>query len=200
MPDAEYWNSFFDAAGIMEVLGCAPGGQETVVEFGSGYGTFTLPLARGAGHAVGACGAHGTFVDHRLHLCFRPIHGGRIRARSRLGGSGSGGDELGVVLGLDLQEVECGAPVDVEKSTGAALVDEAPVFCGVGGDGHRSAPEPAFGGDLGLRSHLAAHHLVPIDRLVGREHVGLDEQLRGGDHRIAREVGPCSASAAIDSE
>lgn len=46
MPDATYWNSFFDATGIMEVLGCAPGGQETVVEFGSGYGTFTLPLAR----------------------------------------------------------------------------------------------------------------------------------------------------------
>ena len=46
MPDAEYWNSFFDVDGILDVLGCAPTGQETVVEFGSGYGTFTLPLAR----------------------------------------------------------------------------------------------------------------------------------------------------------
>lgn len=45
MPDAEYWETFFDASEIVkrfipkELTG-------TVVEFGSGYGTFTLPLAR----------------------------------------------------------------------------------------------------------------------------------------------------------
>lgn len=46
MPDADYWNSFFDAPEILKRLQVAPRGVESVVEFGSGYGTFTLPLAR----------------------------------------------------------------------------------------------------------------------------------------------------------
>lgn len=46
MPDADYWNSFFDAPEILKRLQVAPRGTESVVEFGSGYGTFTLPLAR----------------------------------------------------------------------------------------------------------------------------------------------------------
>ncbi|MFP5383589.1 MAG: class I SAM-dependent methyltransferase [Gammaproteobacteria bacterium] len=46
MPDADYWNTFFDAPGILKRLRVAPGGDESVVEFGGGYGTFTLPLAR----------------------------------------------------------------------------------------------------------------------------------------------------------
>lgn len=46
MPDAAYWNSFFDATEILRRLQVTPCGTESVVEFGSGYGTFTLPLAR----------------------------------------------------------------------------------------------------------------------------------------------------------
>src|SRR5947209_4484968 len=45
MPDEEYWESFFDAPCIVRKLGCA----ESVlgfVEFGCGYGQFTLPAAR----------------------------------------------------------------------------------------------------------------------------------------------------------
>jgi ubiquinone/menaquinone biosynthesis C-methylase UbiE len=46
MPDEGYWNTFFDAAclvGKMFGNSICPG---SVVEFGSGYGTFTLPAAR----------------------------------------------------------------------------------------------------------------------------------------------------------
>ncbi|MFZ5530158.1 MAG: class I SAM-dependent methyltransferase [Pseudomonadota bacterium] len=46
MPDADHWNTFFDASGILKRLQVAPRGDESVVEFGGGYGTFTLPLAR----------------------------------------------------------------------------------------------------------------------------------------------------------
>lgn len=46
MPDADYWNTFFNAAEILKHLQVVPRGTESVVEFGSGYGTFTLPLAR----------------------------------------------------------------------------------------------------------------------------------------------------------
>lgn len=53
MPDAPMWESFFDAPRILTQLGL--GDRTTaVVEFGCGYGTFTLPaarLARGPVHA-----------------------------------------------------------------------------------------------------------------------------------------------------
>jgi SAM-dependent methyltransferase len=46
MPDEGYWETFFDADCIVEKLECARSGRETIVEFGSGYGTFTFPVAK----------------------------------------------------------------------------------------------------------------------------------------------------------
>ncbi|RHX95914.1 class I SAM-dependent methyltransferase [Leptospira yasudae] len=45
MPDSEYWNSLFDIPLILERMKLLDA-TGTIVEFGSGYGTFTLPLAR----------------------------------------------------------------------------------------------------------------------------------------------------------
>ena len=45
MPAVEMWESFFDAVGILEALGCQRISGDAV-EFGCGYGTFTLPAAR----------------------------------------------------------------------------------------------------------------------------------------------------------
>jgi SAM-dependent methyltransferase len=45
MPPPEQWESFFDAAAILDVLGCSSSAGD-VVEFGCGYGTFTIPAAR----------------------------------------------------------------------------------------------------------------------------------------------------------
>lgn len=50
MPDEEYWNSFFDAECVIRKLFGEGGCRGNVVEFGCGYGTFTLPAAR---HATG---------------------------------------------------------------------------------------------------------------------------------------------------
>lgn len=46
MPEECYWQSFYDADCIVEKLECAKDQQASIVEFGSGYGTFTLPAAR----------------------------------------------------------------------------------------------------------------------------------------------------------
>jgi SAM-dependent methyltransferase len=46
MPDEALWHSFYDADCVVERLACAREGTETIVEFGCGYGTFTLPVAR----------------------------------------------------------------------------------------------------------------------------------------------------------
>ena len=45
MPAVEQWESYFDAAGILESLGCRRL-RGDVVEFGCGYGTFTIPAAQ----------------------------------------------------------------------------------------------------------------------------------------------------------
>jgi SAM-dependent methyltransferase len=45
MPSVEQWESYFDAAGTLEALGCRNLSGDAV-EFGCGYGTFTIPLAR----------------------------------------------------------------------------------------------------------------------------------------------------------
>lgn len=52
MPEEQYWQSFFDAECVVEQLGCASAVGETTVEFGSGYGTFTLAVARRSAGAV----------------------------------------------------------------------------------------------------------------------------------------------------
>jgi len=45
MPAVEQWESYFDAAGIIECLGARHLSGDAV-EFGCGYGTFTAPLAQ----------------------------------------------------------------------------------------------------------------------------------------------------------
>lgn len=46
MPDEAYWMTFFDADCLLERVFNDAERQGNVVEFGSGYGTFTLPVAR----------------------------------------------------------------------------------------------------------------------------------------------------------
>lgn len=46
MPEEVFWNSFFDAERMIERLLGKHGVQGDVVEFGCGYGTFTIPAAR----------------------------------------------------------------------------------------------------------------------------------------------------------
>jgi SAM-dependent methyltransferase len=46
MPAVEQWESYFDAAGVLESLGCRQLSGDAI-EFGCGYGTFTIPAAQG---------------------------------------------------------------------------------------------------------------------------------------------------------
>lgn len=45
MPDESYWESLFDAAAAMNLLFDRSGLSGNLVEFGCGYGTFTVPAA-----------------------------------------------------------------------------------------------------------------------------------------------------------
>lgn len=46
MPDEAYWASFFDSEGVLDLLLMTPGCSYNVLEFGCGYGTFSLVAAR----------------------------------------------------------------------------------------------------------------------------------------------------------
>jgi SAM-dependent methyltransferase len=45
MPPQDYWDSFFDVDEILDEL-LLDSSRRDVLEFGCGYGTFTLPAAR----------------------------------------------------------------------------------------------------------------------------------------------------------
>lgn len=51
MPEESMWREFFDAEAILKKLGLTHGCQN-VVDFGCGYGTFTIPAARIAAGTV----------------------------------------------------------------------------------------------------------------------------------------------------
>ncbi len=48
MPEETYWASFFDVEGVLDALLTQHTTPENMVEFGCGYGTFTLPIAQRA--------------------------------------------------------------------------------------------------------------------------------------------------------
>lgn len=61
MPDAEYWGTFFNPECIVGRLDCA--GPLDVVEFGCGYGLFTVPAARAVTGSVYALDIDPAMVD-----------------------------------------------------------------------------------------------------------------------------------------
>lgn len=70
MPDEGIWQAFFNAACMIAEFGCAERGNENIAEFGSGYGTFTLPLARltsGSVHALDIEADLVALVRHKAH-------------------------------------------------------------------------------------------------------------------------------------
>lgn len=63
MPAEDYWESFFDADCIIRNLDCAKQGNESVVELGCGYGTFTIPVAKRTSGIVHAFDIEANMVD-----------------------------------------------------------------------------------------------------------------------------------------
>ncbi|HBA89535.1 MAG TPA: class I SAM-dependent methyltransferase [Geobacter sp.] len=68
MPDEEMWSGFFDPAKVLAVFGLDRGVQD-LVEFGCGYGTFTLAAAKIATGTVHALDIEPEMVDVVLQKC-----------------------------------------------------------------------------------------------------------------------------------
>jgi ubiquinone/menaquinone biosynthesis C-methylase UbiE len=63
MPEEAYWQSFFDTDGVLDTLFSAGTIVGGLVEFGCGYGTFTLPAARRTHGLVTALDIEPQMVD-----------------------------------------------------------------------------------------------------------------------------------------
>lgn len=63
MPEEAYWESFFDADAVMKILFNTSGLAGDLVEFGCGYGTFTVPAARHTHGIVTALDIEPLLVD-----------------------------------------------------------------------------------------------------------------------------------------
>src|SRR6185369_9537846 len=68
MPDEEMWSGFFDPDKVLAVFGLDRG-VEDMVEFGCGYGTFTLAAAKIATGTVHALDIEPEMVDVVLQKC-----------------------------------------------------------------------------------------------------------------------------------
>lgn len=64
MPDEDLWRSFFDADAALEQLLGQDGVRGDLVEFGCGYGTFTLPAARRTTGIVAALDIEAAMLAH----------------------------------------------------------------------------------------------------------------------------------------
>lgn len=74
MPDEAYWSTFFDPEGSLERLLCLGSPDSNIVEFGCGYGTFTLPAARRTGGLVTALDIEPAMVAHVRHKAITAGH------------------------------------------------------------------------------------------------------------------------------
>ena len=70
MPEESWWSTFFDPEGILRAFGLG-GEAGDVVEFGCGYGTFTLPAARLVSGTVHALDIEPALVEMVKELCSR---------------------------------------------------------------------------------------------------------------------------------
>lgn len=63
MPEEDYWASFFNPEGILDRLLITQGGCYNLVEFGCGYGTFSLPAAKRTRGTVTALDIESVMVE-----------------------------------------------------------------------------------------------------------------------------------------
>ena len=64
MPDEAWWQSFFDPERLLARLLPAHDMDGGIVEFGAGYGTFTLPAARMTSGIVTALDIDASMIEH----------------------------------------------------------------------------------------------------------------------------------------
>ncbi len=106
MPDEEYWNTFFDPECVLNELGCI--GAIDALEFGCGYGNFTVAAARLIGGTVFTNDIDTSMVQHTVQ---RAGEQGlqNIIAEVRdfsISGSGRPGDSIDFAMLFNILHIE----------------------------------------------------------------------------------------------
>jgi len=99
MPDEEMWDAFFSPEKTLALLGLEAGIRE-LVEFGCGYGTFTLAAARLARGTVYAFDIEQEMIEHvRKKLRQKGLNNVRLELRDFVAdGTGLGDDSMDMAL------------------------------------------------------------------------------------------------------
>lgn len=82
MPEEAYWETFFDADATMEILFSSSGLAGPLLEFGCGYGTFTVPAAQRSHGIVTALDIEPLMVD-RVRQKTEALGLSNVRAKVR---------------------------------------------------------------------------------------------------------------------
>lgn len=114
MPDDEMWTGFFDPTRVLTVFGLDSGAQE-LVEFGCGYGTFTLAAARITAGTVHALDIEPEMVEVVRQKCDDAgIQNVQATVRDFVAdGTGMGDNSMDAALLFNILHHE--APVDLMK-------------------------------------------------------------------------------------
>ena len=122
MPDENDWDSFFDAECVVETMLGADGCTGNLVEFGCGYGTFTLPAARRTAGAVLALDIEAELIAQLQRLTRqRGVHNVRAELRDFLAdGSGAGAKSQSHAMIYNLLHLE--EPVTLLKEAYRVLL------------------------------------------------------------------------------
>lgn len=111
MPDEDYWASFFDPACAMDRLWGPEGGQGDVVEFGCGYGTFTLAAAQRTPGIVTALDIEAALVEQvQAKAALADLANVRAEVRDFVA-DGTGLDEVSQAEALVFNLLHLEAPV-----------------------------------------------------------------------------------------
>lgn len=108
MPDQAYWETFYDSDCIVQKLGCIRSGKESVVEFGCGYGTFTLPVARRTTGIVYAIDIEPALVSAlKLKASSERLHNVKAMLRDFIAnGTGLAGESVEHAMAYNILHVE----------------------------------------------------------------------------------------------
>lgn len=121
MPEEGHWNSFYDADCVIAKLGCALDEGGAVVEFGSGYGTFTLPVARRTSGTIHALDIEPDLVSS-LQAKVRGNGLGNVAAKVRdFVRDGTGLPDASVAHAMAYNILHIEAPVDLLREAHRVL-------------------------------------------------------------------------------
>ena len=120
MPPLDLWESFFDPAGVLEALGCRDV-RGDLVEFGCGYGSFTVVAAERVAGTVFALDIDPLMVAATAERVAQAGLGNVVVEQRDFVADGAGRPDEGMVFGLLFNILHIEDPVDLLREANRVI-------------------------------------------------------------------------------